>query len=57
MSISVAEKLAEAMPDASWILSEEPEMESTLHHAQPALLVYTFEWFWRDRQDYFIERG
>ncbi|MGH9841703.1 MAG: Uma2 family endonuclease [Blastocatellia bacterium] len=54
MSITVAEKLAEAMPDASWILSEEPEMESTLHYAQLALLVYTLEWFWRERRDYFI---
>lgn len=54
MSITVAEKLAEAMPDASWIESDEPEMESTLHYAQLALLVSTLEWFWRERQDFFI---
>ena len=42
------------MPDASQLLSEEPEMESSLHYAQLALLVAVLEWWWRDRQDFFI---
>jgi Uma2 family endonuclease len=54
MAIMMAQQLADAMPDASWILSDEPEMESTLHYTQLALLVSTLEWFWNERQDFFI---
>ena len=34
--------------------SDEPEMESTLHYEQLALLVSLLEWHWRARDDYFI---
>jgi Uma2 family endonuclease len=34
--------------------SDEPEMESSLHYDQLALLVSTLEWHWRDRDDFFI---
>jgi Uma2 family endonuclease len=50
---SVAEYL-NVMPDASQLYSEEPEMESSLHYQQLALLVAILEWIWRDRQDFFI---
>lgn len=49
-----AQQLADLMPDATQLESNEPEMESTLHYAQLALLVSCLEWLWRDRQDYFI---
>lgn len=42
------------MPDASQLESNEPEMESSLHYAQLALLVTCLEWLWRDRSDFFI---
>lgn len=54
MTMTPAQKLAEAMPDASWLESDEPEMESSLHYEQLALLVKTLDWLWSDRQDYFI---
>jgi Uma2 family endonuclease len=49
-----AQKLAEIMPDATQLESDEPEMESSLHYLQLALLVSCLEWLWRDRQDFFI---
>ncbi|NEQ33619.1 MAG: Uma2 family endonuclease [Leptolyngbya sp. SIO4C5] len=49
-----AEELAALMPDATQIESVEPEMESSLHYAQLALLVACLEWLWRDRTDFFI---
>jgi Uma2 family endonuclease len=48
------EQMAELMPDATQLLSDEPEMESTLHYAQLALLVSCLEWYWRERDDFFI---
>ncbi|MEP0905741.1 Uma2 family endonuclease [Leptolyngbya subtilissima ST-M1] len=42
------------MPDATQLESNEPEMESSLHYAQLALLVACLEWLWRDRTDFFI---
>ncbi len=42
------------MPDATKLLSDEPEMESSLHYMQLLLLVTTLEWLWRDREDFFI---
>jgi Uma2 family endonuclease len=42
------------MPDATDVESNEPELESSLHYAQLALLVACLEWLWRDRQDFFI---
>lgn len=49
-----AEELANLMPDATQLESDEPEMESSLHYEQLALLVACLEWLWRDRSDYFI---
>lgn len=49
-----AEQLADLMPDATQLESVEPEMESSLHYAQLALLVTCLEWLWHDRQDFFI---
>lgn len=49
-----AEELADLMPDATQLDSNEPEMESSLHYAQLALLVTCLEWLWRDRSDFFI---
>ncbi len=49
-----AEQLAELMPDATQVESDEPEMESSLHYFQLALLVSCLEWLWRDKNDFFI---
>jgi len=49
-----AQEYAALMPDGGQLLSDEPEMESSLHYAQLALLVSCLEWFWRDREDFFI---
>lgn len=49
-----AEQLADLMPDATEVESNEPEIESSLHYAQLALLVSCLEWLWRDRNDFFI---
>jgi Uma2 family endonuclease len=48
------QQLADLMPDATQVESNEPEMESSLHYAQLALLVSCLEWLWRDRSDFFI---
>jgi Uma2 family endonuclease len=47
-------QMAELMPDARQLLSDEPEMESTQHYQQLALLVSSLEWRWRDCGDFFI---
>ena len=49
-----AQQLEAQMPDATQLLSDEPEMESSLHYMQLLLLVTCLEWLWRDRQDFFI---
>lgn len=49
-----ARQLADLMPDTSQLESNEPELESSLHYAQLALLVACLEWLWRDRTDFFI---
>ena len=49
-----AKRLDELMPDATLLESDEPEMESSLHYLQLALLVSCLDWLWRDQQDYFI---
>ncbi|MGD1866674.1 MAG: Uma2 family endonuclease [Phormidesmis sp.] len=53
MAIS-AQELADLMPDTSQLESNEPEMESSLHYAQLALLVACLEWLWRDKDDFFV---
>lgn len=49
-----AQELADQMPDATQLLSDEPEMESSLHYTQLLILVSCLEWLWRDRNDFFI---
>ena len=49
-----AQQLAERMPDTRELLSDEPQMESTQHYQQLALLVSHLEWYWQDRADFFI---
>ncbi|QSJ15855.1 Uma2 family endonuclease [Nostoc sp. UHCC 0702] len=48
------QQLEAIMPDASQLLSDEPEMESSLHYTQLLILVTCLEWLWRERNDYFI---
>ncbi len=42
------------MPDANYLYSDEPEMESSLHYSQLALLMSCLEFFWENRDDFFI---
>lgn len=49
-----AQELADQMPDATQLLSDEPEMESSLHYTQLLILVSCLEWLWRDRHNFFI---
>ncbi|NJL85799.1 MAG: Uma2 family endonuclease [Leptolyngbyaceae cyanobacterium SM1_1_3] len=52
--VMTAQQLADLMPDATQLDSNEPEMESSLHYTQLALLVACLEWLWHDRADFFI---
>jgi Uma2 family endonuclease len=52
--VFTAQELAKLMPDTSKLESDEPEMESSLHYLQLALLVACLEWHWRGRKDFFI---
>ena len=54
MSAITAQELELQMPDASKLLSDEPEMESSLHYMQLLLLVTSLEWAWQGRDDFFI---
>lgn len=49
-----AEQLDKLMPSAAELLSDEPEMESSLHYEQLMLLYSSLDYHWRDRTDYFI---
>lgn len=49
-----AAQFSEIMPDARVLMSDEPEMESSLDYLQLLILVTCLEWYWRDRRDYFI---
>jgi Uma2 family endonuclease len=49
-----AEQLEALMPDATQLWSDEPEMDSSLHYDQLALLVACLEFLWKDQQDFFI---
>ena len=51
---STAEDFAARMPDGRELLSDEPEMESTRHYQQLALLVSALEFHWQERDDFFI---
>jgi len=48
------QQLEAMMPDGKQLLSDEPEMESSLHYTQLLILVTCLEWLWRDRNDFFI---
>ncbi|MDJ0597739.1 MAG: Uma2 family endonuclease [Crocosphaera sp.] len=52
--VLTAKQFADLMPDGTLLESDEPEMESSLHYVQLALLVSCLEWFWRERNDFFI---
>jgi len=54
MSAITARDFELKMPDARKLLSDEPEMESSLHYMQLLLLVTSLEWAWRERNDFFI---
>ncbi|MEB3312645.1 MAG: Uma2 family endonuclease [Cyanobacteriota bacterium] len=54
MTAYTAQELEAQMPDGRRLLSDEPEMESSLHYMQLLLLVTSLEWAWRERQDFFI---
>jgi Uma2 family endonuclease len=49
-----AREIEALMPDCTQLLSDEPEMESSLHYTQLLILVTCLEWLWRDREDFFI---
>lgn len=49
-----ASEFSEKMPDASHLLSDEPEMESSLHYLQLLLLVTALDWLWQEKDNYFI---
>jgi Uma2 family endonuclease len=49
-----AQTFEKFLPDATQLLSDEPEMESSLHYMQLLLLVTCLEWLWRDKNDFFI---
>jgi len=53
MSIT-AQQMEALMPDATQLLSDEPEMETSLHYLQLSLLVSCLAWLWRERNDFFI---
>jgi Uma2 family endonuclease len=54
MTAITARELELQMPDAKKLLSDEPEMESSLHYMQLLLLVTCLEWAWQEREDFFI---
>lgn len=54
MVLVTAQQLEQQMPDATQLLSDEPEMETSLHYMQLLLLVTSLEWLWRDCNDFFI---
>jgi Uma2 family endonuclease len=54
MAAITARELEMQMPDARKLLSDEPEMESSLHYMQLLLLVTCLEWAWQERNDFFI---
>ena len=49
-----AEALTRSFAEGREPDSDEPEMESSLHYDQLALLVSTLEWHWRGREDFFV---
>jgi len=54
MAAYTAQELEAQMPDGRRLLSDEPEIESSLHYMQLLLLVTSLEWAWRGRNNFFI---
>ena len=54
MMFVTAQQLEQQMPDATRLLSDEPEMETSLYYMQLLLLVTFLKWLWRDCNDFFI---
>jgi len=52
--VLTAQQLADLMPDATQLESDEPEMESSEHYTQLLLLVSCLEWLWKDDNNFFI---
>ncbi|WP_016871157.1 Uma2 family endonuclease [Fischerella thermalis] len=52
--LNAAQQLEQQMPDATRLLSDAPEIESSLHYLQLLLLVTSLEWLWREQNDFFI---
>jgi Uma2 family endonuclease len=52
--VLTAAQLADLMPDATQLESNEPEIDSSLHYWQQAILVTCLTDFWVDRDDFFI---
>lgn len=52
--VLTAQQLADLMPDATQLESDEPEMESSEHYTQLLLLVSCLEWLWKDEKNFFI---
>jgi len=52
MSLTARESTSH-LPDPRQLPSDEPEMESSSHYQQLALLVSCLEWYWRQVIDYF----
>ncbi|MCJ2541600.1 Uma2 family endonuclease [Thermostichus vulcanus] len=48
------QQLAELIPSAQGLLSDEPEMEHSLHALQLLILVTCLHRLWQDRSDYFL---
>jgi Uma2 family endonuclease len=49
-----AKKFYQAFAEGREPYSDEPEMESSQHYDQLDLLKSTLEWYWRDRDDFFV---
>ena len=54
MMFVIAQQLEQQMRDATWLLSDNPEMETSLYYMQLLLLVTSLEWLWRDWNDFFV---
>ncbi|MFM7908389.1 MAG: Uma2 family endonuclease [Microcystis sp.] len=52
--VIVEDELKEIIFPKSDLLSDEPPMESYLHLQQMILLLKCLEWYWQDRDDFFV---
>lgn len=54
LTLITPEEFAEVMPSAQNVMSDAWDMESSLHYLQLLLLVTSLNWYWQDREDYFL---